>query len=44
MMHDWEKIDGLKCATFKASPVSIRDCSTVDYKGMLVIYDIETGK
>ncbi len=44
MLNDWEKTDGIKSATFKASPVSIRDCATVDQKGMLIIYDIEHGK
>jgi WD repeat-containing protein 92 len=44
MLLDWEKPDGIKCGTFKASPVSIRDLATVDYKGKLVIYDIEKGK
>jgi hypothetical protein len=43
LLHDWEKSDGIKSATFRASPVSIRDCATVDYKGKLVIYDIEKG-
>jgi WD40 repeat protein len=43
LLHDWEKPDGIKSATFRASPVSIRDCATVDYKGKLVIYDIERG-
>ena len=33
----------MKCGTFKASPVSIRDVATVDYKGKLIIYDIERG-
>ena len=44
LVADWEKTDGIKCATFKHSPVSVRDCATVDYKGMLTIYDIEKGK
>lgn len=44
MLADWEKSDGIKNGTFKASPVSVRDVATVDYKGMLVIYDIEKGK
>ena len=43
MLSDWEKEEGIKCGTFKASPVSIRDVATVDYKGRLVIYDIEKG-
>ena len=36
--------DGIKCGTFKASPVSVRDLATVDYKGKLTIYDTEKGK
>jgi len=44
LLADWEKPDGIKNATFKASPVSVRDCATIDYKGMLTIYDIEKGK
>jgi hypothetical protein len=44
LLHDWEKTDGIKCGTFKASSVSVRDLATVDYKGMLIIYDIEKGK
>jgi WD repeat-containing protein 92 len=44
MLADWEKPDGIKNGTFKASPVSVRDVATVDYKGMLIIYDIEKGK
>jgi len=43
-VQDWEKEYGIKSATFKASPVSIRDMACVDYKGKLLIYDIETGK
>ena len=43
-VQEWEKEFGLKSATFKASPVSIRDMACVDYKGKLLIYDIETGK
>lgn len=43
LLHDWEKSDGIKSATFRASPVSIRDVATVDYKGKLVIFDIEKG-
>lgn len=42
--HDWEKEFGIKSATFKASPVSIRDMAAVDYKGKLLIFDIEYGK
>lgn len=44
IVADYEKDSGIKCGTFKASPVSVRDVSTVDYKGNLVIYDIESGK
>ena len=44
MLFDWEKPDGIKNGTFKASPVSVRDVAVVDYKGMLTIYDIEKGK
>jgi len=40
---DFEKSDGIKAGTFKASPLSVRDVATVDYKGMLNIYDIERG-
>ena len=43
MLSEWQKEFGLKSATFKASPVSIRDVATVDYKGKLIIYDIERG-
>ena len=43
-MQDWEKEFGIKSATFKASPISMRDMSCVDYKGKLLIYDIEYGK
>lgn len=43
-VQDWEKEYGIKSATFKASPVSIRDMACVDYKGKLLIYDIEYGK
>ena len=41
---DWDKEFGIKSGTFKASPISLRDVSVVDYKGKLLIYDIETGK
>jgi WD40 repeat protein len=44
LLSEFEKSDGIKCGTFKASPVSLRDVSTVDFKGKLVIYDIEKGK
>lgn len=44
LLADWEKPDGIKNGTFKASPVAVRDVATVDYKGQLTIYDIEAGK
>jgi hypothetical protein len=43
LLSEFEKEDGIKNGTFKASPVSIRDVSTVNYKGKLIIYDIEKG-
>lgn len=43
LVSEWKKEHGIKCGTFKSSPVSIRDCATVDYKGKLIIYDIERG-
>lgn len=43
LLSEWEKPEGIKCGTFKASPVSVRDVATVDYKGMLTIYDVEKG-
>jgi hypothetical protein len=43
LLSNFEKTHGIKNGTFKASPVSIRDVATVDYKGMLNIYDIEKG-
>lgn len=43
MLADFEKEDGIKCGTFKSSPVSVRDVATVNYKGKLIIYDIEKG-
>jgi WD repeat-containing protein 92 len=43
LVTEWQKEFGIKCGTFRASPVSIRDCATVDYKGKLIIYDIERG-
>lgn len=43
LLSEWQKEFGLKAATFKASPISIRDVATVDYKGKLIIYDIERG-
>ena len=43
LLSEWEKEFGIKAGTFKASPVSVRDVATVDYKGKLIIYDIEKG-
>lgn len=43
MLADFEKDEGIKCGTFKASPVSVRDVATVNFKGKLIIYDIEKG-
>ena len=43
-MVEYEKAEGIKCGTFKASPVSVRDLATIDFKGKLVIYDIEKAK
>ena len=43
LLTEFNKTHGIKNGTFKASPVSVRDVSTVDYRGMLVIYDIEKG-
>ena len=43
-MHDFKKEFGIKQGTFKSSPISTRDVSIVDYKGKLVIYDIEYSK
>ena len=43
-MHDFKKEFGIKCGTFKASPIATRDVSVVDFKGKLMIYDIEYGK
>jgi hypothetical protein len=43
LLSDFEKEFGIKCGTFKASPVTLRDVATVDYKGKLVIFDIEKG-
>ena len=31
LLSDFEKEHGIKCGTFKASPVSLRDVATVDY-------------
>ena len=44
LLVDWEKEQGIKACTFKASPISVRDCACVDMKGRLTIYDIEKGK
>lgn len=44
LISEWKKDQGIKCGTFKASPVSIRDVATIDMKGMLHIYDIERGQ
>lgn len=44
LVSEWKKPDGIKSATFKASPVSVRDCATIDRKGVLHIYDIERGQ
>jgi|TARA_B110000305_G_C19242659_1_gene540686 hypothetical protein len=43
-IHDFQKDFGIKAGTFKASPIATRDVSVVDYKGKLLIYDIEYGK
>ncbi len=43
-MHDFDKEYGIKCGTFKASPISVRDVAVVDYKGKMMIFDIEYGK
>lgn len=40
---DFEKEFGIKSGTFKASPLSVRDVATVDYKGYVQIFDIERG-
>lgn len=44
LVHDFKKETGIKSGTFKASPIATRDVSTVDYKGRLMIFDIEYGK
>lgn len=44
LLSEWEKELGIKCGTFKASPVSVRDVAVVDYGGKLTIYDVEVGK
>ena len=43
LLSEWEKEFGIKAGTFKASPVSVRDVATVDYKGKLTIFDVEKG-
>ena len=44
LVKSFGKEFGIKSGTFKASPISTRDVSVVDYKGKLLIYDIEYGK
>jgi len=44
LLHEFDKEFGIKSGTFKASPIASRDVSVVDYKGKLLIYDIEYGK
>ena len=44
MVKNFDKEFGSKSGTFKASPIASRDVSVVDYKGKLLIYDIEYGK
>ena len=44
MVHNFDKEFGIKCGTFKSSPISLRDVSVVDYKGRLKIFDIEYSK
>jgi len=44
VIHSFEKEFGIKMGTFAASPISMRDVSVVDYKGKVLIYDIEYGK
>jgi len=34
-VSDFDKEFGIKAGTFRASPVSLRDVATVDYKGKL---------
>ena len=41
---EFQKEFGIKSATFKHSPIAMRDVAVVDYKGKLLIYDIEYGK
>jgi hypothetical protein len=42
--HSFSHAFGIKNGTFKASPISARDVSVVDFKGKLLIFDIEYGK
>ena len=44
LVKKFDKEFGIKSGTFKASPIAARDVSVVDYKGKLLIYDIEYGK
>jgi hypothetical protein len=44
MVKNFDKEFGIKAGTFKASPIAARDVSVVDYKGKLLIFDIEYGK
>jgi hypothetical protein len=44
LVKEFEKEFGIKSGTFKASPITTRDVSVVDYKGKLLIFDIEYGK
>lgn len=34
-VHDFDMPLGIKGGTFKASPISVRDCAVVDYKGKM---------
>ena len=44
MVSSFDKEFGMKAATFRHSPIAMRDVATVDYKGKLNIFDIEYGK
>ena len=44
MTAEFQKEQGIKQATFGASPLSVWDVACVDFKGFLEIYDIEKGK
>ena len=44
IVNNFEKEFGIKCGTFKSSPISLREVSVVDYKGRLKIFDIEYAK